>query len=771
MLAAWLLCLAVAPGARGQELRHSGDRIRAPLPLDLVASLRGHSRAPLDLSPDGTWLAHTVHTDESIARDSVGFLYTATGVPLSEGDARTEATLTHTATGELVVLGGASSSSWAPAWSPDGGSVAFYSDEDGEAGVWIWDRHTGAARRLTGRIARPLMGSEGPRWSPDGEHLLVKVLPDGVSIAEANARAAGGRPASPADRIERDLPSVVVSRVTPDRPARESEGEPPPGPATGGVSRAVDLVAIDVASGRVRPLAEGVTVGYYAWAPDGARVAYTVVKGVEPNTEQSIFDFRLSHLGSNESRTLVVNARMAFSLAWTWAPDGRSIAYVTGGPLASGEIVLVSVEDGATRPVGGRNASSAGGSGEAPPQWSADGAHLYVVADGELWRIPTDSGPAGRVARIAGWRLERLIGAFTGSKLWTTGRGRSAWVIAREIGGERSGIFSVDLETGRTSPGLVEAKRYSTLPYDLAASDATGEIAFVSTDQQHPTDVWLLDTETGRARQATHLNPELERYELGTVRILEWQGPNGRPLRGALLLPPGYEEGRRIPLVVYAYGGAMGSTSARTFGLQESPAFNMHVLATRGYAVLYPDAPLRVGSAAADIVATIMPGVDAAIEAGYADPERLAVMGQSYGAYTTLVLLTATTRFRAAVISAAVTHPNLFADYLRNPAFFEQGQGRMGATIWERPDLYREGSPLFRFDRIETALLMAQGDRDGDLVPSRAIHAAFERLGKPFEHRLYLGEGHVISRKANVIDFWQRRLEFLDEHLTPTPGS
>jgi dipeptidyl aminopeptidase/acylaminoacyl peptidase len=89
----------------------------------------------------------------------------------------------------------------------------------------------------------------------------------------------------------------------------------------------------------------------------------------------------------------------------------------------------------------------------------------------------------------------------------------------------------------------------------------------------------------------------------------------------------------------------------------------------------------------------------------------------------------------------------------------------MGGSIWEFPERYFENSPLFRFDRIETPLLIGQGELDGDLVPSEAIFHALERLGKPAEYRLYQDESHVISIQANVRDFWQRRFEFLAEHL------
>jgi dipeptidyl aminopeptidase/acylaminoacyl peptidase len=191
----------------------------------------------------------------------------------------------------------------------------------------------------------------------------------------------------------------------------------------------------------------------------------------------------------------------------------------------------------------------------------------------------------------------------------------------------------------------------------------------------------------------------------------------------------------------------------------------MQVLATRGYAVLFPDTPLRQGMAMADLLRTVMPGVDAAIEQGFADPDRLAVMGQSYGSYSTLALIAQTTRFRAAIITAAVLHPDLLADYLRSIGYYERGQGNMGGSIWEQRQRYLDNSPLLLFDRIETPLLIGQGERDGDLVPANAIFTALQRLEKPVEYRLYGDEGHVITSAANVLDFWRRRLEFLAEHL------
>jgi dipeptidyl aminopeptidase/acylaminoacyl peptidase len=119
------------------------------------------------------------------------------------------------------------------------------------------------------------------------------------------------------------------------------------------------------------------------------------------------------------------------------------------------------------------------------------------------------------------------------------------------------------------------------------------------------------------------------------------------------MLPAGYAEGTKYPLVVWVYGGGFGSNDVNRFGFWGSnAAMNMQALATRGYAVFAPDAPLRVGTPMRDLADTVMPGVNRLIELGIADPDRLAVMGQSYGSYSVLALVTQTTRFKAAVITA-----------------------------------------------------------------------------------------------------------------------
>jgi dipeptidyl aminopeptidase/acylaminoacyl peptidase len=83
-----------------------------------------------------------------------------------------------------------------------------------------------------------------------------------------------------------------------------------------------------------------------------------------------------------------------------------------------------------------------------------------------------------------------------------------------------------------------------------------------------------------------------------------------------------------LPTVVWVYGGGYGSQAVRTFGFEDQTAlWNMHVLPTRGYAILFPDAPITEGMPVKSLVDSVLPAVDAAIAQGYADPTALQLWG------------------------------------------------------------------------------------------------------------------------------------------------
>lgn len=753
---ALILCL-VCSGALS-----AAPKLFEPLPIEAATSVRGHlSRSSFDLSPDGRWLAHS---------------YLSDGVR--------ETNLTSTDGKRIIKLGGLKSSTWSVVWSPDGQRVAFFSEEGSEAGLWVWERSTEQTTRFPGVIPRSPFGFEVVRWMADSQRLVCLILPEGVSVAQADADPIVSL-ASPDAAFHRKFPKVAEGEPSVLILSAPSKVTTPPKRPS--YSNIVDLALLDLRDRSVTRVVRSGTARWYELSPDNRYLAYTSSRQPDINNSQPIFELTVYDVQAKSHRSLGT-IHQGFGSEWSWSPNSESIAWFENGPAATGELNRVLLSDGSRKTLSDATRRPINLQGKAAslnrmdqPRWDRSGRQIYYVSeDGKLWSSDVDSGTGERVAEIPGRRIFAIVSRPEFSTIFTTSGLRYGWVLTEDPETQRNGLYRVDLLKHTTLMQLEEQRMYLSTD-NLDASALTGEIAYVARDQQNPGDAWLFNTSRKRTRQLTHLNPAFEKFALGTARVVTAKGPEGQELKGALLVPPTWREGQRLPLVVRIYGGTRGADLVNRFGFEGHLAGegNQQVLATRGYAVLYPDVPVRTGRALKDIFEATMPQVDALIGAGIVDPERLAIMGTSYGAYSTLAVITQTNRFKAAIITAAVTHPDYIASYLEmmpdgqptQTGFFERGQGNIGGTPWEFPERYRANSPIYLFDKIETPLLIGQGSQDGRLIAPDAIFVALQRLGKTVEYRLYENEGHVMRRTPNVIDFWKRRIEFLNEHLSTAATS
>jgi len=274
-------------------------------------------------------------------------------------------------------------------------------------------------------------------------------------------------------------------------------------------------------------------------------------------------------------------------------------------------------------------------------------------------------------------------------------------------------------------------------------------------------------------RQLTHVNPNLERYATGEARLIEYSTAAGKKLRATLLLPVNYQQGQRYPMIVWVYGGSLLSDRINRYGATGNEQYNMQLFSARGYAVLLPDTPLAVGTPMQDLAKTILPAVNKAIEMHIADPNRLGIMGISYGGYSTLSMLVQTPRFKAAVMDVGIA--NLSGYYglmLKNGNAFgvgwaEEGQGRMGGPPWQFPDRYVQNSPLFYLDKVQTPLLINQGGMDISPFLSDEIFVGLRRLGKKVVYVRYENEGHGVELYNNRVDYLNRVIEWFASHLSP----
>src|SRR5260370_29648558 len=307
---------------------------------------------------------------------------------------------------------------------------------------------------------------------------------------------------------------------------------------------------------------------------------------------------------------------------------------------------------------------------------------------------------------------------------------------------------------------------------------------FGAQDAQTPKDLWLFDAALGKDRRLTFSNPALNSVKMGELREVSWFAPDGGQKHGALLLPSTYEEGQKCPLIVYIYGGQPLSADGNLFGMQGNPLgyayINAQLLATPGYSFLGIDTYKRLGAPMTSLAQQTLAAVNRVVELGYADPERLGIIGTSYGGYSVLAVVTQTERFKAGVSLAGFASMTYDYEHMTPEGMApgldwveSRGDDRaaMGGSVWEYGDRYIENSPFYYFDRITTQLLIFQGAEDPDVPAFEGdfIFNGLRRLGKRAEYRRYPGEGHAFEFREDQIDFANRMIEWFDEFVKGIP--
>ncbi|HEX8257151.1 MAG TPA: prolyl oligopeptidase family serine peptidase, partial [Allosphingosinicella sp.] len=291
----------------------------------------------------------------------------------------------------------------------------------------------------------------------------------------------------------------------------------------------------------------------------------------------------------------------------------------------------------------------------------------------------------------------------------------------------------------------------------------------------------------GRKRDLLALNGHLANVSWGETRLIDYRIADGRALKGAVILPPGYRAGRRYPVVTWVYGGHQVSGLDDYWLDPSMPGlYNLQLYAARGYVVLVPSIPLeRSGrnTHLTELTKSVLPAVDRLVELGIADGARVGVMGQSYGGFAVMGLATQTDRFKAGVALAGMSdltafhyafdptarfYPGIEHEKSSNPAIAEAGNAGLAVPPYEDRWLYWRGSPLSHADRIETPLLIAHGEFDvrGSLAQSEALFAALHRQGKTARLLRYWGENHALATSpANVRSVLAEALAWFDKYL------
>ena len=295
-----------------------------------------------------------------------------------------------------------------------------------------------------------------------------------------------------------------------------------------------------------------------------------------------------------------------------------------------------------------------------------------------------------------------------------------------------------------------------------ASSDRSGVTTF------------LLDRSTGKKEIVAEHPSVKHRDNLAETKPVTFNARDGLSLGGYLTLPNG-TAGKNLPLVLKVHGGPWG----RDRWLYDATT---QFLANRGYAVLEVNfrgsrgfgrkfMELSRRDFGGRMQEDLLDGVEWAIREGYADPEKVAILGASYGGYAVLTALTQTpTKFAAGINVVGVSDLNLQARTF--PRYSKQVRAWWSYFVGDhttpegRAQLAAR-SPITHVDKIERPLMIVHGARDTRVSKENSDRfvARLKEKDIPVEYVVFANEGHGIRRQVNQLTYARRLGQFLAEHL------
>jgi len=552
--------------------------------------------------------------------------------------------------------------------------------------------------------------------------------------------------------------------------------------------------------------------GAPAWSPDGRTIAFTAETGPqrlivgpvpekgEPRArvvttldyrwdEQGYLDrrgqaFVVPADGSAEPRQLTDLVCGVTDLAWR--PDGRALAF-TADPRPGADvrprssIWEVDLDGGDPREI----LALAG-----PARLSAYSPDSRFVAavgvdDPDAFDdlSPTlHVGPVDRSTRPVALApdLDRPIGNWADSDL-------TGWQVEQRPGpawSEPSAITALVCDRGRTHPWRFPVSPVSGLPAGepirLARGDvmansmasAAGRVTVIATVGQRPPELCIIDA-AGNVRPLTTMGSAwIDGLEWPAMCVVEAPGPGG-PIETWIASPAGVSDGP-LPTVVDVHGGPLGAWAP-------APSVEVVLLCARGYRVVLPNIRgstsyggewirPQLGEWGGPDADDVHAALDHLVGLGLADPDRLGVLGLSYGGFMVNWLVGTTERFSAAVSENGVSnqvsawaHSDSGVEYCRAARMGDTTTPEGVAQLWSQ-------SPLRNVARIRTALLLLQSeaDRRCPAADNEQLFAALRVLRREVEFVLYPDEYHVIQASGRIdrrIDRMTRMLDWFDRFV------
>ncbi len=271
----------------------------------------------------------------------------------------------------------------------------------------------------------------------------------------------------------------------------------------------------------------------------------------------------------------------------------------------------------------------------------------------------------------------------------------------------------------------------------------------------------------------TDIASQQKDYNWLTAELVKWKMFDGKMSEGILYKPENFDPKKKYPLIFYFYERNADELYSYKTPAPSASTVNIPYFTSNGYLVFDPNIYYKTGEPGQSAYNSVVSAAKYLAKMPWVDSTRMAIQGQSWGGYQVAYLVTKTNMFRAAGAGAPVA--NMTSAYggirwgtgLNRQFQYEHTQSRIGATLWQRQDLYLKNSPLFNADKVNTPLLIMHNDADGSVPWYQGIEyfTALRRLNKKVWMLEYNGEDHNLVERRNRKDLSIRLAQFFDYWL------
>jgi len=546
-----------------------------------------------------------------------------------------------------------------------------------------------------------------------------------------------------------------------------------------------NVYLLSLNGGEAEPLTDGKgSVTNFAWAPDGRSIAFTMT---DPKSE----DEEKNDKGKNDFRWIDENLKLSrlyvFSLQkdangkreprkltsenynvdeFDWSSDGSRIAFghtksAVANDWTTSDVSIIEVASGKVTALANTAAA------ESSPLYSPDGNSIAILA--------TDNPPRWaqtgviQIFSTSGGQPKTLVASFDGQPGIAGWSADSKQIYFSEPKGTGTLVYKLDIAGNR----IEELKTTPAVLSAMSLNRSGNTFGFVRQTSDVPPDVFVATVSDFTPVQISRANTDLKMPPVGRTEVITWKSQDGKDIEGLLTYPVGYQAGQRVPFILNIHGGPAGVFQQTYVGGRG--VYPLATFSSRGYAILRPNprgssgygtefrrANLRdwgVGD-----YQDLMTGVDKVIAMGVADPERLGVMGWSYGGFMTSWIVTQTPRFKAASAGAPVTNLMSFNGTADIPSFVPD---YFGGQLWEAMDVYQKHSPMFNVKAVTTPTMIQHGEADIRVPISQGyeFYNALKVKGVPTRMLVLPRQPHGPNEPKMQLAAMKANLEWFDKYI------